>query len=175
MIRTLWLLAAVIPIASATAMAQSAFNEQEYIARLKQAAPLSIVDNATIARMDGDTMKIVRNGTNDWTCMDAEGDWMCADPGGMDWMHAWMSHGPAPIRNGFMYMLSGDAGASNTDPYATEKKPDNHWVQTGPHVMITGPAAKEMRGYVREADPDVTKPYVMWLGTPYEHLMVPIR
>jgi hypothetical protein len=31
-----------------------------------------------------------------------------------------------------------------------------------------------MQGYPRTADPDVTRPYVMWPGTPYEHLMLPV-
>jgi hypothetical protein len=70
-------------------------------------------------------------------------------------------------------MLRGDSGASNTDPYATEKKSDNHWIETGPHVMIVGPAVKQMQGYPRNPDPDVKAPYVMWAGTPYEHLMLP--
>jgi hypothetical protein len=73
-----------------------------------------------------------------------------------------------------MYMLRGDNGASNTDPYATRQTADNHWVQTGPHVMIVGAAAKAMTGYAKSPDADPTKPYVMWAGTPYEHLMIPV-
>jgi len=71
--------------------------------------------------------------------------------------------------------LAGDTGASNTDPDAKGPKPDNHWVQTGSHVMVVGAGARAMEGYPRTADPDPTKPYVMWPGTPYEHLMVPVR
>ena len=41
-------------------------------------------------------------------------------------------------------MLAGDTGASNTDPWATEKTADNHWIETGSHVMIVGAAAKTM-------------------------------
>ena len=75
-----------------------------------------------------------------------------------------------------MCMLSGGTDASNTDPYATGPAPGNNWVETGPHVMIVGPAAmRAMAGYPREAKPDTAKPYVMWAGTPYEHLMLPVR
>jgi hypothetical protein len=81
-----------------------------------------------------------------------------------EWGHAWASHGPAPEKIGFIYMLAGDTGASNTDPYATEKNPDNHWVQTGPHVMIVGAAVKTMTGHPKTPDADPTKPYVMWPG-----------
>jgi hypothetical protein len=77
---------------------------------------------------------------------------------------------------GFIYMLNGDNGASNTDPYATEETADNNWIKTGSHVMIVGAEAKSMmQGYPRDAKPDPTKPYMMWPGTPYEHLMLPVK
>ncbi len=60
-------------------------------------------------------------------------------------------------------------------PDATEKKADNHWVQTGSHLRIVGAAAKTTIGYPKTADPDPTEPYVMWPGTPYEHLMLPVK
>jgi hypothetical protein len=41
--------------------------------------------------------------------------------------------------------------------------------------MVVGAAAKAMVGYPRTADPDPTKPYVMWPDTPYEHLMIPVK
>ena len=31
------------------------------------------------------------------------------------------------------------------------------------------------QGYPRNPKPDTSQPYVMWGGTPYEHLMIPIR
>jgi hypothetical protein len=87
------------------------------------------------------------------------------------------SHGRATDKTGLVYALAGDTGASNTDPWATAKTADNHWVETGPHVMIVGAAAKTMAGagYQRTADPDPAKPYVMWPGSPYEHLMIPVK
>src|SRR5271163_3821513 len=72
----------------------------------------------------------------------------------------------------YIYMLNGDNGASNTDPYATKEMPDNNWIKTGSHVMIVGGEAKSMlQGYPRDAKPDPTKPYVMWVPIPYEHLI----
>ena len=41
--------------------------------------------------------------------------------------------------------------------------------------MIVGPAVGRMAGYPRGVQPDTTQPYVMWPGTLYEHLMIPIR
>jgi hypothetical protein len=78
-----------------------------------------------------------------------------------------------PDKLGLTYMLSGDNGASNTDPTAQKKTADNHWVVTGPHVMIVGPGAKTL-GLTEDADPDPAKPYMMWAGTPYEHAMIPV-
>jgi hypothetical protein len=73
-------------------------------------------------------------------------------------------------------MLRGDNGTSNTDPYATKETQDNNWIKTGPHVMIVGGDAKRMAQiYPKDAKPDPTKPYVMWAGTPYEHLMLPVK
>jgi hypothetical protein len=74
-----------------------------------------------------------------------------------------------------MYMLAGDNGTSNTDPMATAPTSDNHWVKTGPHVMVVGPTVKTMQGISRSPQADPSKPFVMWPGTPYEHLMIPIQ
>ena len=150
-------------------------TDQDYMKRVLTAAPPQIVADATVVRMQNGSMQILRKGTNDWTCMEANGTPMCLDPNAMEWAHAWQSHGPATDKTGFIYMLAGDTGASNTDPYATAKTADNHWIQTGTHVMIVGAAAKGMVGYPKTADADPTKPYVMWPGTPYEHVMIPVK
>jgi hypothetical protein len=149
-------------------------SDDAYLKRVMMAAPPQVVADATIVRMQNDTMQTLKKGTNAWTCMEASGVPMCMDPNAMEWAHAWMTHGPATDKTGFIYMLVGDTGASNTDPYATAKTADNHWIETGSHVMIVG-AALGVTGYPRTADPDPTKPYVMWPGTPYEHLMIPVK
>jgi hypothetical protein len=105
--------------------------------------------------------------------MDAAGDAGCADSNAMAWMKAIMTKAAPPAGTGFMYMLAGDNGASNTDPYATAQTAGDHWVKTGPHVMIFGPSVKTM-GYPMTAGADPTKPYVMWPDTPYAHLMIPV-
>ena len=45
---------------------------------------------------------------------------------------------------------------------------------TGRHVMIMN-AGDMMSGYPEEPTPDTTMPYVMWAGTPYAHLMIPVK
>ncbi|MBV8097322.1 MAG: hypothetical protein JO110_29570 [Acetobacteraceae bacterium] len=168
------LCAAAWSMAAMAGMAH-AQTQDEYMKRVMAAAPPQVVQNATIVRMENGGMQTLQKGSNQFTCMVAKGDPMCLDPNAMEWANAWQTHAPPPDKTGFVYMLAGDTGASNTDPYATDKKEGNHWIETGSHVMVVGPAVKTMVGYPRAADPDPTKPYVMWAGTPYEHLMIPVR
>jgi hypothetical protein len=170
---------ALIALASAGQAQQkpAASSDADYMAKVMTAAPESIVKGATVVAMDkGGSMRTLQNGTNDFTCMlMGDGTPMCTDKNGMEWVHAFSTHAaPPPNKIGFMYMLAGDVGASNTDPFATAATPTNHWIKTGPHVMILGPAAKTL-GYPRTPDADPTKPYVMWAGTPYEHVMIPVK
>ena len=51
----------------------------------------------------------------------------------------------------------------------------NHWIKTGPHVMIVGADPSFYDAYPKSADPDTSVPYVMWAGTPYQHLMAPVK
>ena len=91
---------------------------------------------------------------------------------------AWIGkQAPPADRIGFMYMLAGGTDASNTDPYAT--RPGCRQClgrdRAARHDRRARPAMCAMQGYPREAKPDTAKPYVMWPGTPYEHLMIPVR
>lgn len=158
---------------------KAAKSDPELIASAESAAPSSVSKNATVVVMDEKGMRTLRKGTNDWVCMPDDpgtpgNDPMCADPNAWAWMQAVMGHKNPPDKVGFMYMLQGGSDASNMDPYATEAK-GGHWVTTGPHVMVVGPSVKAMTGYPRVADPDTSKPYVMYPGTPYEHLMIPVQ
>ena len=73
------------------------------------------------------------------------------------------------------FMLAGDTGTSNHD--FAERHTHQHWVQTGPHVMIVGGAAREMLSpYPSDLDvKDPTQPFVMFPGKPNEHLMIPVH
>lgn len=153
-------------------------DDAAYIAKVSGAAPAGVVNGATILQIQkGGMMRTVRSGSNGFTCLlvppvDVP---TCADKNAMAWMDAFAKKAPAPPdATGFMYMLAGDGpGTSNTDPYATAPAAGNHWVKTGPHVMIVGPAAKSL-GYPMTADADPTKPYIMWANTPYAHAMIPV-
>ncbi len=154
----------------------AAATDADFMAKVMTAAPQAIVQGATIVAMDKTgAMRTVQQGSNDFTCtVVPDGTPMCIDKNGWGWMNAMMTHKAPPNTMGFAYMLGGDNGASNTDPDATAATAQNHWIKTGPHVMILGPAAKTL-GYPRTPDADPTKPYVMWAGTPYEHVMIPVK
>lgn len=153
---------------------QPSASDAAYIAKIMTAAPAAVVQGATIVDMSGGTMRTIQSGTNGFTCLLLDPtDPMCADKNAMAWMEALMKHATPPDAVGFVYMLGGDNGASNSDPMARSATPDNHWVKTGPHVMIVGPTVKTM-GYPMTMDADPTKPYVMWPDTPYAHLMIPV-
>lgn len=168
-------LAATMLAAPISAGAQgSSMTDSEYIAKVATGAPAAIVKNATIVEMNADgSMRTVQTGTNGWTCLVLDVTPGCADQNAMAWMKSLMTHAAPPDGVGFMYMLAGDGGASNTDPYARAMTATNHWVKTGPHVMIVGPSTKAM-GYPATLDPDPTAPYVMWANTPYAHVMLPV-
>lgn len=169
------------PMPEAKASPPSA-ADQKIIRSAMQAAPKKVSELATIMVMNADgTMRTLRKGTNGFTCMPNSPvipgpSAMCLDNAAMEWAGAWMSHKtPAAGKIGFMYMLAGGTDASNTDPYAQKPSAENHWIKTGPHVMIVGADASFYDMYPKSADPDTSVPYIMWGGTPYQHLMVPIK
>ncbi len=168
----------VLAIAGGPGMAQ---DNDALIASAESAAPAAVAAGATIHGMDeSGTMTTLREGTNGWWCMpDHPGtpgpDPMCGDANSMEWAMAWLGQTEPPERKvGFMYMLAGGTDASNTDPYATGPTEGADWISTGPHVMIVN-AGNLMSGYPEDAAPDTSVPYVMWAGTPYAHLMIPVK
>jgi len=137
--------------------AKAAPTEEELIASAMKAAPKKVAEDATVVAPDP------KGG-------------MCWDKSAGEWIDAYLKHKTPPAgKIGFMYMLAGGTDASNTDPYAAKPTASNHWIKTGPHVMIVGADAGFYDTYPKSADPDTKSPYVMWAGTPYQHLMAPIR
>jgi len=155
--------------------------EQALIASAMSAAPASVGANATIVTMDAGKMRTLRKGTNGFTCMPDDpnspgADPMCFDQPATPWLEAFLAHNPPPQpgKVGFVYMLAGGSDASNTDPFAT-KPADGHWLATGPHVMVVGADPAFYAAYPSGPNPDTTQPYVMWAGTPWQHLMAPVK
>ena len=161
---------------------KAAPTNAQMIASAMSAAPAKVAAGATIVAMEANgTMRTLRKGTNAFTCMPDNPatpgpDPMCMDNNAMEWVHALVAHQlPTPGKVGFMYMLAGGTDASNTDPYATKPDASNHWIKTGPHIMILGADAAFYDSYPKSPDPDTSVPYVMWAGTPYQHLMAPVK
>jgi len=166
----------LILIATLVSAQKTGPSDAEYIAQALSAGPEAVAKAAAVVRMEKDgKITTLREGKNGFSCMViGGGEKMCADANSMEFFDAWAKHQPPPNKLGLTYMLSGyDVGGSNTDPYAMSKTADNHWVVTGPHVMILGPASKSL-GLTSTTDVDPAKPYMMWVGTPYEHAMIPV-
>jgi len=160
----------------------NAMSDQDVIKSAMAAAPAKVGKDATIVAMDATgTMRTLRKGTNGFTCMgdnpETPGpDPMCMDKTAMEWLHMYLTHQkPVTGKVGFMYMLAGGTDASNTDPYAKAPTAANHWISTGPHVMVVGAEPGFYDSYPKSAEPDTSSPYIMWAGTPYEHLMAPVK
>jgi hypothetical protein len=158
----------------ATAKSGGGSSDAAKIAKAMSAAPPEISRNATIMDIGADgKMKQLRAGTNGWACMlEPTGVPMCLDKEWQNWADAWMNKKDPQLKNvGVGYMLKGDKGASNTDPYADKPTSDNQWVVSGPHVMILTPDTAQLDAL--PTDPQQGGPWVMWKGTKYAHIMVP--
>jgi len=160
--------------------AMSQTDHKDPVKSAMSAAPESILSRAAIVQAQADgSMKTLREGSNGWTCMPDNPvtpgpDPMCMDANAAKWAAAWIGKTQPPANTvGLMYMLEGGTDASNLDPYAQGPTEGNAWIETGPHIMVVG--SKEiLAGYPSGANPDTKAPYVMWAGTPYAHLMIPV-
>jgi hypothetical protein len=157
-------------------------TDQQLIASALAAAPAAVAKGAKVVAMDANgTMRTLREGSNGFACMPDEPstpgpDPMCLDKASMDFVHALLTHTAPPAGHvGLMYMLAGGTDASNTDPYSKKPSAKDHWIKTGPHLMIAGADSAFYDSYPKLPDPDTSQPYVMWAGTPYQHLMVPVK
>jgi hypothetical protein len=143
---------------------------------VERAAPASLSKNATIMDLTGN---ILRKGTNGWVCIPDNPDTPGTDPMCMN--EPWMGfrqavktkQKPAYTQVGIAYMLQGDRLVSNTDPFATEPKPGEDWVEgLGAHIMVLIPDQASLKNI--PTDSKNGGPWVMWAGTPYAHIMIPI-
>jgi hypothetical protein len=159
----------------------AAADDTELIKSAEAAAPAAVSSGATIyAWGEGGAMNKVREGTNGYWCMaddprpgDAQ---MCGDANAMEWLMALVEKKEPPKgKVGLVYMLAGiDMAASNLDPYLKEPAEGSDYVKTGPHIMIVN-AMDQLQGYSGDANPDTSKPYVMYPDTRYAHIMYPVK
>jgi hypothetical protein len=151
------------------------------IANAMSAAPIAVAQDATILdwpAAEGGEMVVLREGTNQWTCIT---DWpatpgndpVCYDSVFLAWNDALVAgEEPESTQPGIAYMLQGGNDPSATDPFAMEPAPGEDWVSTPAHIMILSPGGFDPADFSTEPQQDA--PFIMWDGTPYEHLMVPV-
>lgn len=145
------------------------------------AAPPAVAKDATILgwsdEADGGTV-VLREGSNGWICtpdwpVSPGNDPTCNDPVWTAWNDAFgRGEEPEVTAVGISYMLQGGSDPSHTDPMASRPAPGEDWVNTPPHIMILAPGGFDGADFATEPKQD--EPWIMWEGTPYEHLMVPI-
>ena len=152
----------------------SASDKDALIADALSAAWPGMAAEATVVDWEGNVLK---QGSNGYMCMPTPPALsgrapMCMDGEWMKWAEAWSNKTDyTATKLAISYMLAGDGGASNVDPFAQGPTEDNEWIREGAHLMILAPA-ELLEAF--PTDPDNGGPYVMWKGTPYQHLMVPV-
>ncbi len=167
---------AALAVAVYLPLSAQAQDREAKIKNAMSAAPASIAEHATI--MDWDNTEL-RAGTNDWTCFPAmpdnpADDPMCGDTQGMKVIDAWLNNRTPPevTELGFLYQLQGWASASLTDPHATEPAPGEQWIVGQSLLVIFTPHLDALESL--PTDPMSGGPWVMYKGTPYMHIMVPV-
>ena len=157
------------------------------------AAPSFIAANCTVVDVDG---TVLREGTNGWTAMaanprgmaDPENGWkdpheampMVGDGPAMQWAMAYMGgKKPEMDTDGWAWMLHGDMGEDNRKHLVIDEegvakaKVDGEWIESGPHLMLFPKDPASLDG--QSTDFNTGAPYVMFKGTGYDHLMIPVE
>ena len=149
------------------------------------AAPDFIGDFASVIGSDG---KVLKEGTNGWTCLaftaNMMGDSMdprmatpaCMDSNAMAWANAYMNQEVPKLKNdGWAWMIHGDTGADNFRAFSEGDKagtdPED-WIESGAHLMLMPMDPSSLDNTT--TDFTTGSPYVMFKGTPYVHLMIPV-
>ncbi len=168
----------ILGVIMVLAMPFTAFADKALIKSAESAGPDSVSKNATIKDWN---MKVIRKGTNEWTCLpDNAGtpgtDPWCVNEPWLKFLGALTTNKKAPSYKGVgvAYMLAGDTGVSNIDPAGTkENTPADQWVDgLKSHMMILVPNIKSMKNI--STNPNSGGAWIMWPETPYAHLMLPI-
>lgn len=177
-----FLLIVIMLLIASTAVIVTAQDDetQAKIENAMSVAPYAIAQDATVVDINAaGEVVVLREGTNDWQCWpDYPGspgnDPVCLDPVFSQWNDALATGADPELTSvGLAYMLQGGSDASNTDPSLMEPAEGEDWIATPPHIMIVFP--KDFDLSLLPTDHDYGGPYVMWAGTPYQHLMMPIN
>src|SRR5215475_6640531 len=155
----------------------SAHSDQWKVANALSAGPASITEHAAVMDWPANPKdglsagKVLRQGSNGWTCMpDTPGrpqhDPMCMDETSMKWLAATMAGKKPNIDHvGLSYMLLGEARQAQGATPAKDPRQVKEWFYVGPHVMVVLPdSAKDaLRGI--NQDMSINQPYTTLLGS----------
>ena len=74
-----------------------------------------------------------------------------------------------------MWMLHGDMGEDNTTAgvFDEENSEPGQWIESGPHLMLMPKDPMTLKDF--SSDFTTGAPYVMFAGTDYAHLMIPVQ
>src|SRR5258707_5402208 len=155
----------------------SAHSDEWKIRNALSAAPASITEQATVIDWPAnpkDLMshcRVLRQGTNGWTCMpDVPGrpqhDPMCVDETMMKWFMATLAGKKPDIdRVGLSYMLMGEARQGQGATPAKDPSQVKEWFDIGPHIMVVLPDSA--KGALRGINQDLSnnQPYISRLSS----------
>jgi hypothetical protein len=169
-----------VVLTAVTAIAQSSdrlpVTDAEKIADALRAGPAFITKDATVLdwpSAPGGEYRLLRRGSNEWTCLPAIPGYShdepgCFDPIFLGWMQDSLAgRTPHIDRIGISYMYLG-AWKSAKDGSS------GHEFHVGPHLMVVGPNQDEFQGFNRDATNGM--PYVTHLPNRAElFLVMPMR
>ena len=179
---------ALMSMAAPPAIGQSDEVKSE-IGRALSAAPASVAAGAAVDVADAKgRMTELRHGSNGWTCVIDNAEAIkqdpiehhpaCFDKPGLEWIKAFAAgRVPNPDRVGYAYMLEGGSSWSNTDPKATKlASGQKDYIRIPAHIMILNAKVADSSGFPSgQANPDTHKPFVMFGGTAYAILIIPVK
>ncbi len=155
---------------------------EEKITNAMSAAPMMIAEGAAVIDWPIDPTlgdaKELRAGSNGWVCRPDDPTSPTNDPRCLDanWLNVFgLDFGPereAQTALGIAYMLQGDSVADNDDPAALEPPTGQEWQIDPPHLMIA--SSHPWDPTLFSSDHHSGGPWLMFPGTPAEHLMVPV-
>eukprot|EP00966_Prymnesium_polylepis_P115307 2665340-Prymnesium_polylepis.1 len=173
---------------SAAALASSHLTDDWKVWAFSSSAPSFLADNATIT----DGKRVLRSGTNGWTC--APGDprgpyspqgWAsaheamagCFDAAGADWIRGFKTHTkPIMERDALLWMLNGGHGEDVTRlPWlaGSSHGSASNFLEPGPHLMLLPKDPASLAGW--PTDFRAGTPWVMFPSTEFAHLVIPLE
>lgn len=172
----------MVPIVAHTLTAP---DPSDRIANAMSAGPMEIAQDATILEWPTEpdaSWTVLREGTNGWTCLPDDNvmtpstltnDPMCLDAVWLEWLTASLEgREPQITRPGIGYMFQGGSIGDNEDPMMMTPPEGQEWQIDPPHVMVIYPEPLDVDAWSHDAQSG--EPYIMFGGTPFEHLMIPV-